>query len=333
MSLGQTTAQMMEDLVVEEQPDAHAPALVLNPNESGDHVVVYIQPPAPETVMELHDPEVLQGDNSPLEVSEEPFEVSENHPEELSFEFEGLPGADHLDPAMEKQLEVVEAPEEEAKADDDKKSKVPPKWDWQAKGAKGFIAWVKERLESVPQHSGYDTAGVERALSYLNKLDSEISKAMRLDVDGELDANKIEEVRSTIDNGIEMLHERIDKISKSKKSGKKKKKASIELSELGFVKEAQKIPGITGIVVTVPLFISSIVRTCINGEVSAGHDMSDMFKKLADKFNLDDKQIFECMQLFADMGWQMRSDRGYLPDEDVDYTSSDNFDFAANYQS
>lgn len=316
MSL-QSVAQDMGYLEVEEP-------MVLDPQESGEHVVVYPEgsPPSPDVVMEMHEPEAF------------PMEIESPAHEDLMVEempkLPELPGVDKLDADMEQKLEVHEDPAEadKAKADEEaKKSKVPPKWDWQSKGAHGFIAWVKERCVEVPRHSGYDTAGIERAISYLEKLDGEISKAMRLDLDGELDANKIEEVRAQIDNGVDRLRERLDKVSKK---SKKKKKA--EYTEEGLVKEAQKVAGVSGIVVTVPLLISGIVRVCINGTVSAGHDIEDMFDRLATKFKLSDRDRFECMQLFADMGYPMRRDRGFLNDEDVDPTSSDNFDWAANYQ-
>src|ERR1700722_15170693 len=124
---------------------------------------------------------------------EEPMEVKE--PGEVSIVIEDVPGA----PGSADPLEVVEQPEhhEEAKADDSKPKK-DPKWDWESRGATGFIAWVKERCDDVPKHSGMDTAGLERAASYLEKLDNEISRAMRMDLDGELDANQIEKVRSMI---------------------------------------------------------------------------------------------------------------------------------------
>lgn len=312
MSL-QSTAQMLEDLIVEEAP------LVLAPQESGEHVVVYPVQPNPEVVMEMHDPEHLEG---------LPLEVSEAFPGDIEIVVGELPGVEHLNPEMEEKLEVEEKPDSE-KADDgdSKKSKKPPKWDWESKGPTGFIAWVKERCDDVPKHSGYDTAGIERAISYLEKLDNEISKAMKMDLDGELDADKIEEVRAKIDDGVERLHARLDKVSKK---GKKKKKADAD--NVGLVKEAQKIPGIAGIVVTVPLSISAIVRTCINGSVSAGHDIEDMFKKLSKKYKLTDREVFESLQLFADMGFPMRRDRGIDPDEDFDPTSSDNFDYMAQYQ-
>lgn len=315
---------MMGDFIVEEQP------VVLDPQESGEHVVVYTEHPEPEAVLEMHDPETFEG------YGEEPhahhmslpegMEVMESHPDDFVIEVGELPGVDGLDPELEQKLEVVEEPEEQ-KADDEKKSKVAPKWDWQSKGATGFLVWVKERVTTVPKHSGYDSAGIERAISYLEKLDSEISKAMRLDLDEELDSSKIEEVRSKVETGIESLHARLDKVSKK---GKKKKKASDDVE--GLVKEAQKIPGISGIVITVPLLISGIVRTCINGTISAGHDLEDMFEKLAKKHKLTDREKFECFQLFADMGYPCRRDRGYMPDEDVDPTSSDNFDWSGSFQ-
>ena len=39
------------------------------------------------------------------------------------------------------------------------------------------------------------------------------------------------------------------------------------------------------------------------------------------------------MQYLADSGLPLREDRGYDYDEEVDVSSSDNFDWMANYQS
>jgi transposase len=163
----------------------------------------------------------------------------------------------------------------------------------------------------------------------LERLDNEISKAMRLDLDGELDANKIESVRATIDDGLSRLHERLDKVKKKSKSRRKKK---AEFSP-EMIKSAQKITGVQGVFVTVDLLTSRIARVCINGMVSAGHDIEDLYKRQVSKYKLNDREQAQVMQLLADMGYPLRQDRGYLADEDVDTTSSDNFDWAANYRS
>ncbi len=298
--------------------------IVVDDLDSHDHVVVYPTAPSPQMVMEMHEPESHAAESPVMLETSEPGQV------EIYIDLDDLPGVMALDPELEQKLEVSDDDTKEEDNNDAKKSTKPvTKWDWESKGADGFLTWIKERISDIPKHSGYDTAGIERAISYLDKLDTEISKAMRLDLDGDLDADKVEEVRSKIYDGIERLNERHDIVNKKKK---KKKKSTAADNSQGLVKEGQKIPGVTGIVVTVPLMIAGVVRTCINGNISAGHDIEDMFEKLSKKLELDDKQKFECLQLFADMGYPVRRDRGFLLDEDIDTTSSDNFDWAANYQ-
>lgn len=278
----------------------------------------------------------------PLEVSDvpsdypetvEPMEVHDN-PQEIEIIIEDLAGAPKgtKDPEP-KLLEVSEHDgEDKDKLDDNdatKKPKKNEKWDWESKGPQGFIVWIKEKVDGVPKHSGYDSAGLERAVSYLEKLDNEISRAMRLDLDGELDANKIEEVRATIDNGIERLHDRLDKVKSSKKKSRKKKS---EFDVNGLVKEAQKITGVQGVYITVPLLISRIARVCVNGMVSAGHDIEDLYERQVKFYKLNDREQAEVMQLLADMGYAVRQDRGFMPDQDIEVSDSDNMDWAANYK-
>lgn len=278
----------------------------------------------------------------PLEVSEVPpeagrLEQEDDHdhdmevkePGEVAIVIEDLPGAPAgtHDPEP---LEVSEEKEEDkGKLDDNAAKKKDTKWDWESRGAHGFISWVKERCDDVPKHSGYDSAGLERAVSYLQKLDNEISRAMRLDLEGELDADQIEKVRAMIDNGIERLHDRLDKVKKHKKTSRKK---SSEFQTDGLVKEAQKITGVQGVFVTVDLLTSHIARVCINGMVSAGHDIEDMFERQAKKFELNKREQAQVIQLLDDMGYAMRHDRGYMPDEDIEVQDSGNFDWAANYK-
>ena len=279
------------------------------------------------------DPNQMQDQSLvPLEVHEpvaEPLDVVDPHPGLVHIVLTDLPGAPDGTPEPEEDLEIVDEIEEQPEDENDAKSKKNDKWDWGSKGAEGFLVWIKERVDDVPRHSGQDSAGLERAISYLERLDNEISKAMRLDLDGELDANKIESVRATIDDGLSRLHERLDKVKKKSKSRRKKK---AEFSP-EMIKSAQKITGVQGVFVTVDLLTSRIARVCINGMVSAGHDIEDLYKRQVSKYKLNDREQAQVMQLLADMGYPLSQDRGYLADEDVDTTSSDNFDWAANYRS
>lgn len=262
----------------------------------------------------------------PLEVgdvTEEPLEVI------IDIDFSDLPGAPEGTTDPEPVIEVKDTEDNLTVDEDPAKSAKNEKWDWGKRGPTGFIAWVKERCDDVPRHSGYDSAGLERAIAYLDRLDGEVSKAMRMDLDGELDADQIEKVRAIIDNGVERLQDRLDKVKSSKKKTRKKK-SGLEVE--GLVKEAQKVTGVQGIYIVAPLFASRIARVCINGMVSAGHDIEDLYARQVKKYNLNDREQAEVMQLLADMGYPLRQDRGFMPDEEVDTTSSDNMDWAANYK-
>jgi ElaB/YqjD/DUF883 family membrane-anchored ribosome-binding protein len=250
-----------------------------------------------------------------LEVHDDDGEPSDD----LEIVVDQLPGAPDGTQDPDVDLEVSE--EDVNSAKDKKKGK----WDW---SLDGFFDWVKERLDTVPKHSGYSVLGLERAVEYMEKLDSEISKAMKSDFDGALDSDKVEELRAQIEDGIERLQARLEKVKKSPKN--RAKKASDENSDL--VKEGQKAPGVRGVMVTVPLLISSLARICVNGTVSAGHSMEEMYEKLCKKYKLSDREKLELVQLLSDMNYPLKVDRGIFPD-DLDPTSSDNMDLSATYYS
>jgi hypothetical protein len=285
---------------------------------------------------------------APLEITEEPHVHADMSPMEVSepgvveIVVEELPGAPEGTKDPEPVLEVAE---KEPETDENDVKKKNDKWDWESKGAHGFLAWIKGKLDGVPKHSGYDSAGLERACAYLEKLDKEISRAMRLDLDGELDANKIEDIRAKIDDGVARLQGRLGKVEHAKKSKRKKKSEEIvggmvvegiegvPGEEAGLVKEAQKILGVKGIMITVPAFIARLARTMINGMVSGGHDLEDMEAKLVKKWKLTDREQMELIEVLESMGYATRRDRSLGVNEDYDFSSSDNMDFAAQYRS
>lgn len=281
-------------------------------------------------------------DSMPLEVEEphahmdmSPMEVSE--PGIIEIVVEDLPGAPQGTKDPESELEVIEESKE-----DDNEAKTGKK----PKNTEEFKAWAKHKLDSVPKHRGYDSAGLERATSYLEKLLKDISRLMRDDLDGELDADVIEDVCKKVEDGIDRLQDRLSKVEKSKKSKRKKKsdedmgdvlisvgEESVPGEEGGLVKEAQKILGVSGIMITVPAFIARLARTMVNGMVSGGHDLEDMQTKLAKKWKLTNREQMELIEVLESMGYATRRDRGLELNEEFDASSSDNYDFAANYRS
>lgn len=307
------------------------------------HVQDEMQPEADmpeEIVVELHgdDSEDLslgipeEGDHVPEGAD---VVVLENDEPVLAIDLGDLPGAPPgtEDPKMEVEEDVdseKSSESSEKKSSDSNDAKDTAKkdnWDWKSKGFGNFTVWVRDRFQSVPKHSGYSEAGLDRAKAYLERLHGEISKAMRSDIDGELDSDTIAKIHEQIEEGIERLEGRLEKV----KGGKKKKRAEDEQS--GLVKEAQKVFGIkSGVVITVPLFISTLARVLVNGAVSAGKDIEHSYELMVKKYKLTDREKIELIQIVQDMGFPTIRDRSLLPDEVLDPESTDNLDYSANYK-
>lgn len=201
-------------------------------------------------------------------------------------------------------------------------------WKW---NHAGFIPWLQKMIKNIPSHSGKDTTGLEKAISYFEAIDREISKAMRTDYRNEIDSAHAEKAREEIENGLERLIERLETV-KTTKYKRHAKKAKGWAEDLGIVKEGGTTR-ISGITITVPLLISRIARVCINGAVSAGHDLEDMFQQQVKEYDLDKREQAELAQLLSDMNFPIRQDRGLPLGQPVDQTRSDNFDWAAQYSS
>lgn len=227
-----------------------------------------------------------------------------------------IPGAEDQGEFVIEPAEVEVSEEKEVQVEHDP-------WKWTVET---FLNWLKEKVEQVPRHTGKDVSGLERAIAYLKFLAGEISKATRQDIKGQLDCNAVEDARDKIHEGIDRLEARLQQVSAYKYNKGKKKKADSE--EQALVKNATKT---AGFVVNVPLFISHVARVCINSMVSGGHDIENTFQKMAQKYEMTKREQVETMRLLSDMGYHVRRDFGLDLDENLDQTSSDNFDFGANY--
>lgn len=264
-------------------------------------------------------PEETEGDHEVVLYQDMPSaeEVVEMHaPEgeaEFTFHLSHLPGgADDLIEIMSPDLSVETNKKEEKEKDKSKASDQPKD-----------LNWAKTYMDNVPKHKG-ETLGLERSKSYLNRGLGMLSKMLQDDHEGKIDISKAEDARIVMENGIERLEKELAKRHQ-------KKKASVEAS--GLTKEGQKIAGVGGIIVTVPLKISRIARVCINATISAGKDMEDMVAKQSSKWKLDDNEQADLIQLIQDMGYIVRRDRGFMVNDKNPYerSSENNFDFPPNY--
>jgi len=316
LSLGEFLAPLVDSL--KESPD----------DDDDDDDDVEIDSDIEEGDLEVEDKEEEEDNEDDHQVSEEALED-----DGIVFVLDSIPGAPGAD-------EVELEPSDEVVLDSDVSPEETDKWKWQPSN---FLEWLKGMFDNVPGHSGYDTTGLEKAISYFEVLDKEITKAMRTDFKNEIDSAKAESAREQIENGLERLVDRLEKVKKNKfKRHSKKSKAWAELAGLvknsseetssdDLVKEASKAVKITGITITVPLLISRLARVCINAMVSAGHDIEDVFQAQVKEYDLDKREQAELSQLLSDMGYGMIQDRGYPVGTQVN-TYENNFDWAANYK-
>jgi hypothetical protein len=268
-----------------------------------DEVVLYDERPSKEDVIEMHEP---KGEL------------------EISFKLPPLPGSDAdipLEVSTDDEIEVKDKNDLE----ENKELEVKDPSDYRSYSPRDLSQWAHYMFQNIPRHTGRETTGIERCISYLKKFDADLSRAISSDFKGEADIGKLEEARKELYDGIDRLEDALEKL----KSGRKKK------SDLNaeLVKEAQKATHVGGIIITVPIFISRLARICINSQVSAGKDIEDIYGKLVKKYALTEREQAELMQILSDMNYPLRQDRGYNTDELVDETSSDNFDWSAQFPS
>lgn len=241
------------------------------------------------------------------------FELLEVEVPHLSLSLDKIPGSSDQD--FEPVLEVEEPEEIEVDENDH--------WKYTLES---FIPWLHKMMKNVPSHSGKEVLGCRRAVSYLKALDREIDRVAQMDINGEIPIDILENAKDEVWKGVERLEERIEKLEGSKRP-KKKKKAEMEYE---LTKEAG-VSNTGHVVITVPLLISSLARSCVNSMVSAGKDIERTFTKLCEEYNLDKRERLELMQLLDDSGFSVRRDLGMPLDKPIDTTSVDNVNWMANY--
>jgi hypothetical protein len=259
-------------------------------------------------------------DFAPIDVDED-LEVSSDNEEdpidEIVFVLDPVPGAPEA-----KEI-IIEPDNNEVEVDAEPADNNVWKWEHAT-----FLPWLQRMFQNVPKHTGHDTTGLEKAIAYFEALNKEITKAMRSDFKNEIDAAKAEKAREEIETGVDRLLDRLEKVNNDKFKKHNKKSWAITT---GLIKEG-KSTAINGITITVPLLISRIARVCINGVVSAGHDMNDLFDGQVKEYNLDKREQAELCQLLDDMGWPIHQDRGYPVGTHVDMSKSDNWEWSQQFR-
>ena len=252
----------------------------------------------------------LSGLSGSIESTDKEVNINIENVDEITFQLGPVPGAPEEVILEDEDEDDDEVSEEIQEAEDDEPV---DDWGWEkSHGTKDFLQWLQKMISGVPAHSGRDTTGIERAFSYFKKLDSEISRAMSRDFKREIDAAKAEEARKVINDGMDRLVTRLDKLRK-----KYKKKTAEDVSGTLVKRAETSFTG--GMTVNVPYFISFIARACVNATVSSGKDMGETFDTLNKEYKLDKREKAQVIQLVRDMGYPLYVDRLRMKDGKLEF--------------
>jgi hypothetical protein len=179
-----------------------------------------------------------------------------------------------------------------------------------------FLQAEMERIKS-PMVARSSVSEMERAYSQWVELDRHVSKALRADYEGNLDVPLIDKQRMVIQYNINQLRSLLDGIAQAKKG--RGKRAESEIGEI--VKEANT-PMYLGMQTNITLFETAIVRALINGVVSGGRNMEELYDLAKEKYDFTEREELAIFQALSDMGYPTFKDRLRIGDDDQDVSEN-----------
>jgi hypothetical protein len=184
-----------------------------------------------------------------------------------------------------------------------------------------FTQFLADDLARIPRPNAArgNQALMERTLGQYKKLNNYVSQALREDYDDVLDAVQVDKARKFIEQCIDELEMGLEGLDNLKKNRKKMRRGEYE-NEL--VKEANT-PGFAGIQMQVSAFEGAIIRALINGTVSGGRNMEELFAEAKQKYDITPREELAIFQTLADFGYPTFKDRLRLGDTKVDTSKSE----------
>lgn len=207
--------------------------------------------------------------------------------------------------------------------------------DWRvSKHPKHFVIFLLNEINRLPKPS--DARGsksmLEKALGMYNALDGHCSRALRSDYDDDIDVKRVDEIRNLINrykDDVQDALDGIDMMTKQKRNMRRRRAEDEGENEL--VKEATT-PSFKGIQVQMSAFERAIVGAIINGAVSGGRQIEELYKEAKDKYKLSDREELAILQIISDFGYPIFKDRLTVGSKDEDPTRDKNFgEWSSNY--
>lgn len=312
---------------------------------------------------EEHDDDTLElsedavGD-APLDLPMEEETVLEDSADEPDNKLPELPVLLVTPPKVEEESKKIEPP--------------PRDTSWEQDMDHGkFIVYLHNRLSEIPSHSGQTTVGCEKAISYLKRLDREISKAIQSDEKSRIDESEAERLRDMIYDYIDQLEGAYETLMEKKK---KRKKASLKLGKKVMARfndghniqyfvsvsngsdetllpveldeptpeqvqaflasEAQmlkKEAHSAKILLVEDPFLHAITRILINSHVTHGRNLEEVYASLRDKYKFTDREELSIQELLTQKGMWLQKDLARIGEKDVKPFDGKQIDVSTEY--
>lgn len=211
--------------------------------------------------------------------TDEDIEIIENFEPEIEVieDFKGVTASSEI--VSEDDLNEISASEEDAF------QPVVEYGEWET--PEDFQEYIMASVRSQPPVFGRSVNSYRRAFKYLKNVQAELIDGVEQDAPY---ADLSEEHLRTLDAVEEGIEHALTQI--------------VAIIDSGFTKTATKSSNFTQYV---DPFIFGLARTMINGKVSQGKNIEDLFEKLDKKYKLDDREKLQLYYLLNDMGYPIRS--------------------------
>lgn len=231
------------------------------------------------------------------------------------------------DPGYQMNFQDVSG-EQDARAVPQQQKQEPQGW-MHTKKVEQFVQFLDEQMSGIPtiQHAQGNLSKMENAAARWKKLNNYCSEAMRGDFHGVLDVDDIDKKRQQIEYNMDALQDAIDSLHQMKQTRRQqrrqhRRRADEDLD--GTMTKEATAPHFTGFQMMVTPFQRAIAGALINGKVSGGRNLEELWAEAKSKYKMDAREELEILQILADMGYPEFKDRLRLG-EDEDPTRKDGF--------
>jgi hypothetical protein len=173
-----------------------------------------------------------------------------------------------------------------------------------------FVQFLDDQMSRIPtvQLANSNLSMMERSLGQWKRLNNYCSEAMRGDFNSSLDVDNIDTKRYKIEQNIQALEDALYNLDRMKRNRKKMRRHSDEDTSSELTKEAT-VPHFSGFQMVLTPFQRAIAGALINGKVSGGRNMEELWSEARKKYNMDAREELEILQIISDMGYPEFKDR------------------------